>query len=333
MPSLRKNVPFDPLELTPIGGVGNFSFFWAVHPSLPVKSLRELADYGRANPGKLNAGSSSATATIAPTLFAAAEGFPLQVVPYKSETTALNDLITGRIQVMLITGTLAQHVRDGRARGLAALLDRRSKTLPDLPTMREAGMQPFPAVTWMGLFGPAKMPREVVERLSRELAATLQKPEVREQIERQAMDLNPLSSDAMGALAKEQTEVWRRLTREARFVPRVSKRVIAAKYVLGMREGAQILLQDHYVYVDGPNIEAVTQDAPSSGQEVIATRRPGHARLRQPARALHPRRPFSRHPGRPRDGPAVGPETRLHRSSCRSPASPPRSSPPRSCTR
>jgi len=219
LPSLRKNVPFDPLELTPIGGVGNFSFFWAVHPSLPVKSLRELADYGRANPGRLNAGSSSATATIAPTLFAAAEGFPLQVVPYKSETTALNDLITGRIQVMLITGTLAQHVRDGRARGLAALLDRRSKTLPDLPTMREAGMQPFPAVTWMGLFGPAKMPREVVERLSRELAATLQKPEVREQIERQAMDLNPLSSDAMGALAKEQTEVWRRLTREARFVP------------------------------------------------------------------------------------------------------------------
>lgn len=80
-------------------------------------------------------------------------------------------------------------------------------------------MAPFPAVTWMGLFGPAKMRKEVVERLSRELAATLQKPEVREQIERQAMDLNPLSSDAMGALAKEQTEVWRRLTREAGIVP------------------------------------------------------------------------------------------------------------------
>jgi tripartite-type tricarboxylate transporter receptor subunit TctC len=220
LPSLRKNVPFDPIaDLTPIAGIGNFSFFWAVHPGLPVKSLKELAEYGRANPGKLNAGSSSATATIAPTLFAAAERFQLQVIPYKSETTALNDLITGRIQVMLITGTLAQHVRDGRARGLSALLDRRSKTLPDLPTMREAGMPPFPAVTWMGLFGPAKMPRELVERLSRELGATLQKVEVREQIERQAMDLNPLSSDAMGALAKEQTEVWRRLTREAGIVP------------------------------------------------------------------------------------------------------------------
>ena len=219
LPSLRKNVPFDPLEFTPIGGIGNLSFFWAVHPSLPVKSLKELADYGRANPGKLNAGSSSATATIAPTLLSRAERFQLQVVPYKSETTALNDLISGRIELMLITGTLAQHVRDGKARGLATLLEKRSKTLPELPTMSEAGMPPFPAVPWMGLFGPAKMPREVVERLSREILATLQNPEVRSRVERQAMDLNPLPADAMGALAREQTDVWRRLTREAGIVP------------------------------------------------------------------------------------------------------------------
>jgi tripartite-type tricarboxylate transporter receptor subunit TctC len=218
LPSLRKNVPFEPLDFTPIGGIGNFSFFWAVHPSLPVKSLKELAEYGRANPGKLNAGSSSATATIAPTLLSTAEKFQLQVVPYKSETTALNDLISGRIELMLITGTLAQHVRDGRARGLATLLDKRSKTLPDLPTMSEAGMAPFPAVPWMGFFGPAKLPKEIVERLSRELLATLQKPDVRERVEAQAMDLNPLSAGAIGALAREQTEVWRRLTREAGIV-------------------------------------------------------------------------------------------------------------------
>jgi tripartite-type tricarboxylate transporter receptor subunit TctC len=219
LPSLRKNAPPDPLaDLTPIAGIGNFSFFWAVHPSLPVKSLKELGEYGRANPGKLNAGSSSATATIAPTLLAAAEKFQLQVVPYKSETTALNDLVSGRIELMLITGTLAQHVRDGKARGLATLLDKRSQTLPELPTMREAGMPPFPAVPWMGVFGPAKMPREVVQRLSRELLATLHNPEVRSRIEAQAMDLNPLPAEAIGALAREQTEVWRRLTREAGIV-------------------------------------------------------------------------------------------------------------------
>lgn len=220
LPFLRKNVPFDPLaDYTPIGGIGNNSFFWVVHPGLPVHSLKELGEYGRANPGKLNGGSSSAVGSIAPATFAKAEKFDLQVILYKSETTALNDLIAGRIQVMLITGTLAQHVRDGRARGLATLLTKRSKALPDLPTMAEAGMPPFPAVAFMGLFGPAKMPKEIVDRLNRELMAVLEKPEVREQIERTTMEISPLSAEAMGALAKEQTEVWRRLTKEAGIVP------------------------------------------------------------------------------------------------------------------
>jgi tripartite-type tricarboxylate transporter receptor subunit TctC len=220
LPFLRKNVPFDPLtDYTPIGGIGNNSFFWVVHPSLPVRTLKELGEYGRANPGKLNAGSSSAVGSIAPAAFAKHEKFDLQVILYKSETTALNDLIGGRIQVMLTTGTRAQHVRDGRAWALATLLTRRSKALPDLPTMAEAGMPPFPAAAFMGLFGPAKMPKEIVDRLNRELMATLQKPEVREQIERTTMEIQPLSADAMGAVAKEQTEVWRRLTKEAGIVP------------------------------------------------------------------------------------------------------------------
>jgi tripartite-type tricarboxylate transporter receptor subunit TctC len=220
LPFLRRNVPFDPLtDYTPIGGIGNNSFFWVVYPGLPVHSLKALGEYGRANPGKLNGGSSSAVGSIAPAMFAKAEKFDLQVILYKSETTALNDLIAGRIQVMLITGTLAQHVRDGRARGLATLLTKRSKALPDLPTMAEAGMPPFPAVAFMGLFGPAKMPKEIVDRLNRELMAVLEKPEVREQIERTTMEINPLSAEAMGALAREQTEVWRRLTKEAGIVP------------------------------------------------------------------------------------------------------------------
>jgi tripartite-type tricarboxylate transporter receptor subunit TctC len=71
----------------------------------------------------------------------------------------------------------------------------------------------------MGLFGPAKMPKEIVDRLNRELMAVLEKPEVREQIERTTMEINPLSAEAMGALAREQTEVWRRLTKEAGIIP------------------------------------------------------------------------------------------------------------------
>ena len=220
LPSLRKNVPFDPLvDLTPIGCIGNFTFFWAVNPELPIKNMKELAAYGRANPGKLNAGSSGAAATMAPTMFARAEKFDLQVVNYKSETTALNDLLSGRIQLMLVSGTLAQHVREGRVRGLATLGNQRSPAIPELPTMAESGVAPFQAVPWMGLFGPAKMPREIVERLSRELLAVLKNPEVRERVERQAIELNPLPPDAIAALAKEQTDVWRRITQEAAYIP------------------------------------------------------------------------------------------------------------------
>ena len=219
LPSLRKSVPFDPLaDFTPIGGIGNFSFFWTVSPELPVNNLKELAANGRANPGKMNAGSSGAAATMAPTMFAHAEKFDLQVINYKSETTALNDLVSGRIQLMLASGTLAQHLRDGRVRGLATLGNERSKALPDLPTMAESGVAPFAAVPWMGLFGPARMPKEVVDRLSRELLAVLKNPEVRERVERQAIDINPMSPEAIGALAREQAEAWRRITKEAGFV-------------------------------------------------------------------------------------------------------------------
>lgn len=220
LPSLRKNVPFDPIaDFAPIGSIGNFSFFWAVDPQLPVKNLKELAAYGRANPGKLNAGSSGAAATMAPTAFARAEKFDLQVIAYKSETTALNDLVTGRIQLMLASGTLAPQLREGRARGLATLGNQRSKALPDLPTMTESGVAPFPAVPWMGLFGPARMPKEIVERLSRELLAAMSNPEVRERVERQGIEINPLGPAAIATLAKEQSEVWRRITKEAGYTP------------------------------------------------------------------------------------------------------------------
>ena len=91
-------MPFDPLvDYTPIGGTGNNSFFWVVHPGLPVTTLKDFRDFGRANPGKLSLGSSSAVGSIAPTVFAKSEKFDLQVILYKSETTALTDLIAGRV--------------------------------------------------------------------------------------------------------------------------------------------------------------------------------------------------------------------------------------------
>lgn len=216
LPALRKNVPFDPLtDLAPIGGIGTYSYFWVVNPALPVRSLKDLAAYGRANPGKLSAGSSSAIATMAPTLLAKAGKFDLTVVPYKSETTAMTDLLGGRLDAMLITGTLVPQVTSGKVRGLATLLPQRSGVLPELPTMTEAGMPTFPATSYLGLFGPAGMPKEVVDRLSRDLAATLAKPEVRQQIQAQAMEVTPMSAEQLGALARREAPVWVELVKDA----------------------------------------------------------------------------------------------------------------------
>src|SRR5204862_6736748 len=113
----------------------------------------------------------------------------------------------------------ARAVRDGRGGGVARLLPARSKALPDLPTHAESGIAPFPGIPWMGLFGPAKLPKEIVDRLSKELLAALAKPEVRTQIERQAMEINALSPEGMGALSKDQVGVWQRLFQEAGMVP------------------------------------------------------------------------------------------------------------------
>ena len=168
-----------------------------VHPDVPAKTLKELGAYGRANPDKLTAGSSSATGTIAPTLLAAAEKFKMPVILYKSETHGAE-----RPHWRPDPGD-AHHRRAGAARarwprqGLATLLPARSKALPDLPTHAESGIAPFPGIPWMGLFGPGKLPKEIVDRLSKELLAALAKPEVRTQIERAAMDINPLSPEGM----------------------------------------------------------------------------------------------------------------------------------------
>jgi hypothetical protein len=271
LPSLRKNVPFDPLvDLTPIGCIGNFTFFWAVNAELPIRNMKELAAYGRANPGKLNAGSSGAAATIAPTMFARAEKFDLQVVAYKSETTALNDLVGGRIQLMLASGTLgAAAARRPRARAR----DAGQPAQPGDSRVADHGRKPAsrrsrPCRGW-ACSARRRCRARSSERLSRELLAVLKNPEVRERVERQAIELNPLRRRPSPRWRKSRPKCGGASTKEAWLHPPVTTQVVSGKYVLGERDGAQVLLEDHYVYVDGSRIEAVTRDAPAAGQEVI----------------------------------------------------------------
>src|SRR5512139_355378 len=221
VPAMRKSPPYDPMaDFTPISLVGYFGFFLFSNPAIPAQTLRELVEYARANPGKLNYATGNSTSVLATARLKAQEGIDIVEIPYKGDAPATADLVAGRVQMMIATpGTAVPFVKEGRLRALVALAPNRSPLLPDVPTSAEAGMPPLAITPWAALFGPAKLPREIVDRLAREVAAVVAKPEVREQLERHAFDARASTPEEMGAYLKEQVDVWSRTAREVGVVP------------------------------------------------------------------------------------------------------------------
>jgi tripartite-type tricarboxylate transporter receptor subunit TctC len=216
VPALRKNPPYNPLtDFTPVSLVGKFGFFLFVHPDVPAQSVAELLVYARANPGKLNYATGNSTSILATAQLKLLEHLDMVEIPYKGDAPATSDLVAGRVQLMFATpGTAVPFVKDGKLRALATLLPTRSSLLPDVPTMVEAGLPQISIVPWGGLFGPAKMPKEVVDRLASEMAVVLARPEVREQLDRYAFDARSSTPEELAALLKEQLDAWRRTVRE-----------------------------------------------------------------------------------------------------------------------
>src|SRR5438046_874772 len=162
VPALKKSPPYDPVaDFTPITDVGRATFFILVHPSVPAKTLAELIDHARANPGKLNYATGNTTSIVSPAYFASLTGIQLVHVPYKGEPQAVTDLVAGRVQRMFCSSsTSIAQIRDGRLRALVTTLGKRSHMLPEVPTIAEAGMPQFSITSCAELFGPARMPRE-----------------------------------------------------------------------------------------------------------------------------------------------------------------------------
>lgn len=216
VPTMRKTPPYDPVaDFTPISFVGRYLHFVLVTPGLPVKSMSEFFTHARANQGKLNYGSGGTFHMIATAQLMKLGGISMTHVYYKGEPAALVDLIAGRIQFMVTSqGTSMELVKDGRLRAIATTSTRRSDVLPDVPTLAEAGLPPFAVVPWAALFGPAKMPADVVDRINREMNAALGRVEVREQFARQAIEPSGSTPNELRILLREQLEVWSRNVRE-----------------------------------------------------------------------------------------------------------------------
>jgi tripartite-type tricarboxylate transporter receptor subunit TctC len=221
VPAMKKVPPYDPVaDFTPVTDIGRYTFFVVVHPGVPAKTLAELIQYARANPGKINYATGNTTGIVSSALFSSLAKINMVHVPYKGEPQAMTDMISGRVQLMFASSsTSVPQVREGKLRALVTTLPRRSHVLPDVPTIAEAGMPEFSITSWAGLFGPAKMPRDVIDRLNREFVAAMGRPDVQAAMDKQAFVLSPSTPEKLGAFVKEQLEAYRNTLRAVGIQP------------------------------------------------------------------------------------------------------------------
>jgi tripartite-type tricarboxylate transporter receptor subunit TctC len=186
-PSLYRNVGYDPRkDFAPIGMIGSAPSSLVAHPSFPVKTVAELIAYARANPGKVNFGSAGVGTVghITGEYFAHAAGIQIVHIPYKGTGPAMSDLLGGHIPISFSpVATTSGNVKAGLLRALAVTSINRSKLLPDVPTMIEAGVPGFDASLVYGLVAPAGTPPAVIERLNKALRDALVSEDVTKQLE------------------------------------------------------------------------------------------------------------------------------------------------------
>lgn len=215
--ALRKQPLYDPLtDFTPISMVGRATVFFYVHPSVPAKTMKEFVEHARANPGKLNYGTGNPLSILYTQQLMSATGISMLHVPYKGEGPLNPDIIAGRVHnSFLSTGTAVQLAKDGKLRPLAVLLGKRSPLLPEVPTIDEAGVPQVTVRQWAGIFGPPKMPREIVERLNKEINTALKRPEVTDKLQGYGYAAEGSTPERLLEINREDLALWRRLVKEA----------------------------------------------------------------------------------------------------------------------
>ena len=190
----------------------------AVHPSTPVKSIGELIGYAKANPGKLNYGSSGqgGNTHLTTELFMLMTGVAMTHIPFKGNGPAVIALVAGQVQVefgsML---SILPQVRAGKLRPLAVTGARRSAAAPDLPTVAESGVPGYEAASWYGIVGPGKMPRGIVVRLNDELRVIAGDPEIRERLAQEGLEpLHTTPAEFTRAIAQDIAK-WSKVIKAA----------------------------------------------------------------------------------------------------------------------
>ncbi|MBI3042642.1 MAG: tripartite tricarboxylate transporter substrate binding protein [Betaproteobacteria bacterium] len=214
----RSKLPFDPVnDLTGVTMIGEGPFLVTVHPSLPVKTVKDLIALARAKPGSLNYASSGTGSILhlVTEVMAASARIKLVHVPYKSIAPAVTDAVGGHVPLLI--GSLPSvhpQVRAGRLRAIAVTTARRSRFVPELPTVAEAGIPGFEARQWWGMFAPGKTPGAVVTKLNGEIHRILAADDVKARLAEEGAEPVVTSPEEFGAMVKSDIAKWRKVAQE-----------------------------------------------------------------------------------------------------------------------
>jgi tripartite-type tricarboxylate transporter receptor subunit TctC len=216
-PSLYKKNTLDPLrELTPISNLASLPLVAVVHPSVPAKSIADLINLARSRPGTLNYGSGGSTSRMGAELFKSMVGLDMVHVPYKGSGQMVVGLVGNEVQLAFdgISSSIPL-IKSGKVRALAVTGPTRSTSLPDIPTVDEAGVKGYQTTTWLALFGPKAMPVQLREQLATDFKAALQDSDVRARMT--SLGLDPIGSTPNQFAEQLQTESkkWKELINKA----------------------------------------------------------------------------------------------------------------------
>jgi tripartite-type tricarboxylate transporter receptor subunit TctC len=213
--SLYAKLPYDSVrDFAPVTQLTSGPAIVVVHPSLPVRSVKELIALARARPGQLTYASAGLPSQLAAELFKVMTGTDMVHVPYKGQSPAMIDLIAGHVQVSFPTmlGTLG-HVEAGRLRALATTGAKRAPATPNLPTMIEAGVPGYVATNWFGTAVPARTPPAIVAKVSQEIARVLRLPDVGERLLAQGLEPASSTPEEFSAYIKSEMTKWAKVVK------------------------------------------------------------------------------------------------------------------------
>ena len=214
-PSLYAKLPYDPRDFQPISQLTAGPNLLVVHPSVPSKSVQDLIALAKAKPGQINFASAGTGNRLASELFKSMAGIEIVNVPYKGTGQAINELVGGQVQMMMMNMIAAMpQVKSGKLRGLAVTTLKRSPALPETPTVAESGLPGFEVTSWHCAMAPVKTPKPIVSRLSAELAKIVHLPDVKERLQTQGLEPVGSTPEALSAYIREETVKYAKLIKQ-----------------------------------------------------------------------------------------------------------------------